>query len=173
VNLQTLIACAVIFCVFLYLKHRQSRQDENEPAYFDALELSDAVRELESVMEQLENADRMTTDLATCEPGLLHRFFRAQWLSSDGKNHTIDLCARGRDRATRGLAAAAQAERDRLNQEAIDRIRALAWAIESGDSSQATVFEPLPDDQTEDETAGQSGKNSGQNDKTRHSWGSV
>ena len=48
-NLQTVIACAVILCVFLYLKHRQSRQDE--PAYFDALELSDAVRELESIME--------------------------------------------------------------------------------------------------------------------------
>lgn len=170
-NLQTVIACAVILCVFLYLKHRQSRQDE--PAYFDALELSDAVRELESIMEQLENADRMTADLATCEPGLLHRFFRAQWLSSDGKNRTIDLCARGRDRATRGLAAAARAERDRLNQEAIDRIRALALALESGDSSQATIFEPLPDDQTEDETAGQSGKNSGQNDATRHSWGSA
>ena len=170
-NVQTLIACAVIVCAFLIYRYMQRKREE--PDYFDALELSDAVRELESVMEQLENADRMTTDLAACEPGLLHRFFRAQWLSSDGKNHTIDLCARGRDRATRGLAAAAQAERDRLNQEAIDRIRALAWAIESGDSSQATVFEPLPDDQTEDETAGQSGKNSGQNGAPRHSWGSA
>ena len=50
---------------------------------------------------------------------------------------------------------------------------ALALALESGDSSQATIFEPLPDDQTEDETAGQSGKNSGQNDAPRHSWGSA
>lgn len=170
-NVQTVIACAVILCVFLYLKHRQGRQDDR--SYFDALELSDAVRELESIMEQLENADRMTVDLAACSPGLLHRFFRAQWLSSDGKNRTIDLCARGRDRATRGLAAAARAERDRLNQDAIDLIRALAYAVETGDSSQATIYEPFPDDQAEDETAGQSGKNSGQNDAPRHSWGSA
>lgn len=170
-NVQTLIACAVLVCVFLYLKHRKQKE---EPEYFDALELSEAVQELESIMEQLENADRMTVDLAACEPGLLHRFFRAQWLSSDGKNRSIDLCARGRDRATRGLAAAARAERERLNQEAIDRIRALAWAVESGDSSQATVYEPLPDDQSEDEeTAGRSGKNSGQNDELRHGWGSA
>lgn len=170
-NVQTLIACAVLVCVFLYLKHRQQK---DEPEYFDALELSEAVQELEKIMEQLENADRMTVDLAACEPGLLHRFFRAQWLSSDGKNRSIDLCARGRDRATRGLAAAARAERERLNQEAIDRIRALAWAVENGDSSQATVYEPLPDDQNEDEeTAGRSGKISGQNDELRNGWGSA
>lgn len=172
-NLQTLIACAVIIAGFLLYRHFQRNQPD-EPPYFDALELSEPVRELESIMEQLENADRMAADLAACEPGLLHRFFRAQWLSSDGRNRSIDLCARGRDRATRGLAAAAQAERDRLNQEAIDRIRALAWALESGDSSQATVYEPLPDDQSEDEeTTGHSGKYSGTNDGTRHSWGSA
>ena len=171
-NVQTLIACAVIVCAFLIIRYRQRRQ-QDEHAYFDALELSDAVQELEKIMEQLENADRMTVDLAACSPGLLHRFFRAQWLSSDGKNRTIDLCARGRDKATRGLEAAARAERDRLNQDAIDLIRALACAVETGDSSQATIFEPLPDDQTEDETAGRSGKNSGQNDELRHSWGSA
>jgi hypothetical protein len=141
-----------------------------QPAYFDALELSDAVQELERIMEQLENADRMTTDLAACSPGLLHRFFRAQWLSSDGKNRTINLCARGSDRATRGLEAAARAERDRLNQDAIDLIRALACAVETGDSSQATIFEPLPDDQTEDETAGRSGNYSGRNSTQRSLW---
>jgi hypothetical protein len=169
-NPQTLIFCAAIIAAFLIYRYRRRQRRE----YFDALELSEAVQELADVMEQLDNADRMATDLEACRPGLLHRFFRAQWLSSDGKNRTIDLCARGRDRATRGLAAAAQAERDRLNQEAIDRIRALAWALESGDSSQATVYEPLPDDQSEDEeTAGRSGKYSGTNDGTRHSWGSA
>lgn len=171
-NVQTLIACAVIVCAFLIIRYRQRRQ-QDEHAYFDALELSDAVQELEKIMEQLENADRMTVDLAACSPGLLHRFFRAQWLSSDGKNRTIDLCARGRDKATRGLEAAARAERDRLNQDAIDLIRALAYAVETGDSSQATIYEPLPDDQAEDETAGRSGKNSGQNDELRRSWGSA
>ena len=171
-NVQTLIACAVIVCAFLIIRYRQRRQ-QDEHAYFDALELSDAVQELEKIMEQLENADRMTIDLAACSPGLLHRFFRAQWLSSDGRNRSIDLCARGRDRATRGLEAAARAERDRLNQDAIDLIRALAYAVETGDSSQATIYEPLPDDQAEDETAGRSGKNSGQNDELRRSWGSA
>lgn len=159
-------------CAFLIIRYRQRRQ-QDEHAYFDALELSGAVQELKKIMEQLENADRMTVDLAACSPGLLHRFFRAQWLSSDGKNRTLDLCARGRDKATRGLAAAAQEERDRLNQDAIDLIRALAYAVETGDSSQATIYEPLPDDQAKDETAGRSGKNSGQNDEHRHSWGSA
>ena len=171
-NVQTLIACAVIVCAFLIIRYRQRRQQDG-PAYFDALELSDAVQELEKIMEQLENADRMTVDLAACSPGLLHRFFRAQWMSSDGRNRTIDLCARGRDKATRGLEAAARAERDRLNQDAIDLIRALAYAVETGDSSQATIYEPLPDDQAEDETAGRSGKNSGQNDELRRSLGSA
>lgn len=167
-NVQTLIACAVIVCAFLIYRYMQRKREE--PAYFDALELSDAVQELARIMEQLDNADRMTIDLEACRPGLLHRFFRAQWLSSDGRNRTIDLCARGRDRATRGLATAARAERDRLNQDAIDLIRALACAVETGDSSQATIFEPLPDDQSEDETAGRSGKNSGQNSTQRSLW---
>ena len=137
-NVQTLIACAVIVCAFLIIRYRQRRQ-QDEHAYFDALELSDAVQELEKIMEQLENADRMTVDLAACSPGLLHRFFRAQWLSSDGKNRTIDLCARGRDKATRGLEAAARAERDRLNQDAIDLIRALAYAVETGPRRKVTI----------------------------------
>jgi hypothetical protein len=168
-NPQTLIFCAAIIAVFLIYRYRQRQRRE----YFDALELSEAVQELADVMEQLDNADRMATDLEACRPGLLHRFFRASWVSSDGKNRTIDLCATGRGRASRGLAEAARAERDRLNQEVINRIRALAAALEAGDSSQATVFEPLPDDQSEDETAGQSGTYSGTNDTARHSWGSA
>ena len=170
-NLQTLIACAAVLCGYLYIRHRQRKQDQ--PPYFDALELAEAVRELGDIMEQLETADRMTVDLYACKPGTLHRFFRTTWQSSDGKNRTLDFCARGRDRATRGLAAAAQEERDRLNQEALDRIRALAMAIEAEDSAQASIFEPLPDDQTEDETAGQSGKNSGRNDHKRRLRGSA
>lgn len=167
-NPQTIIACIVIVVAFVLYRRRRKPA---EPDYFDALELSDAVRELGEIMEQLENADRMAIDLDTCEPGLLHRFFRASWVSSDGKNRTISLCARGRDKATRGLIAAARAERDELNQEAIDRIRALALALETGDSSQATVFAAPPDDQDEDETAGRSGQNDRQNDDARRSWG--
>ena len=170
-NLQTVLACAVIIFVFrLYRNKQQVQQEESE--YFDALELSDAVQELEKVMEQLENADRMAVDIDTCEPGMLHRFFRTSWMSSDGKNRTLELCTTGKDRTTRGLAIAARAERDRLNQEVIDRIRAIALALETGDSTQADFSEPLPDAQSMDETAGQSGKNGGRNDYAALKWGS-
>jgi hypothetical protein len=169
VNLQTFVFCAAIIAVFLIYRYRQRQRAE----YFDALQLSEAVQELAAVMEQLENADRLTADLEACRPGLLHRFFRASWMSSDGKNRTIDLCATGRGRASRGLAEAARAERDRLNQETIDRIRALACALDAGDAAQATVFEPLPDDLSEDETAGQSGIYSGHNDDARQLRGSA
>ena len=52
-NVQTLIACAVIVCAFLIYRYMQRKREE--PAYFDALELSDAVQELARIMEQPDN----------------------------------------------------------------------------------------------------------------------
>lgn len=164
-----LFVVLAVFVAFIIVREYRIRQ--RQTGYFDALDLFDAVHDLAVVMEKLENADRLAVDLSSCKPGLLHRFFRASWMSSDGRNRTIDLCATGRGRATRGLIVAAHDERDRLNQEAIDRIRALACALDTGDSSQATVFEPLPDgEQADDTDAGRSEQNGEQNVMQRSSW---
>lgn len=171
-NIQTVIFCAAILAAFFLYRWYQRRQAEARQ-YFDALELSEAVNELAAIMEQLDNADRMMIDLEACKPGMLHRFFHASWLSSDGRNRTIDLCATGRGKASRGLAAAARAERDRLNQEVIDRIRALSLAVDACDASQATICTPLSDDLSDAETAAQSGTNDRTNGSMQRIRGSA
>ena len=171
-NIQTVIVCAAILAAF-FLYRWYLRRQEAERQHFDALELSEAVTELAAAMEQLENADRLTVDLESCKPGLLHRFFRASWMSSDGKNRTIDLCATGRGKASRGLADAARAERERLNQEVIDRICAIYCAIDACDAAQAKICAPVSDDLSDDETGIQSGTNDRLNSSLQHLRGSA
>ncbi len=167
-NLQTVIACAVIIAGFLL--YRRFRRQPDEQPYIDALELADDIRDLCGTLEQLESAQRMSCDLYACAPGELHRVFRTNWMSSDGKSRSLDLWADGSSRTSAYLTAAADAERDRLNAEIIDRIRALYARI---DGAPVTAQEPLPDDMNDDEHAGQSGKNSGRNDVRRRRRGSA
>ncbi|MBR5405691.1 MAG: hypothetical protein IK107_05280 [Oscillospiraceae bacterium] len=134
----------------------------------DALELSEQIKTLADTLAQLENADRLSIDLYACTPTELHRFLRAAWVSSDGKNREIDFCADG-GTVSAHLADAAAAERDRLNRAIIDQIRALADAVST---APATELHPCRADQSEHGTAARSGRNGGQNDRSRIEWGS-
>lgn len=129
-NVQTFIACIIIIAAFLlYRKFRKPVEDQQ---YYDAAELIEAIRALSALADQLENADRMLEDLSACNPRELLRGFRAQWCGLDGKQRQIDFMADGMNHATSGLREAAQGERDRLNDEIIETIRAMQAALDAG-----------------------------------------
>lgn len=166
-NAQTLLAIAVLLFVIVRFRGRQI-EPEPEPDTVDALKLSEQIKTLADTLAQLENADRLSVDLYACNPTELHRFLRAAWVSSDGKNREIDFCADG-GTVSEHLADAAAAERDRLNQSIIDQIRTLADAV---NGAAATELPHCRADQSESGTAGRSGRNSGQNDRSGFEWGS-
>ena len=134
-NVQTIIAAA---CIIAALVWHFRKKPEEAPEEFDAAELADAIRALQALSEQLENADRMLADLNACNPRELLRGFRAQWCGLDGKQRKIDFMADGVNQTTAGLKAAAQEERERLNGEIIATIRAMQTALDSG--SAAALF---------------------------------
>lgn len=133
-NLQTLlfIFALAAFIAFRERAKMRQRAADAEPQYYDAAELTDAIRALYALTEQLENADRMLADLEACNPRELLRSFRAQWCGLDGKNRSIDLLADGANGATAGLKAAAQDQRDQINAEIIDTVRAMCAALDDG-----------------------------------------
>ena len=166
-NAQTLLAIAALLFVIVRFRGRQI-EPEPEPDTVDALELSEQIKGLADTLAQLENADRLSIDLAACTPTELHRFLRAAWVSSDGKNREIDFCADG-GTVSEHLADAAAAERERLNRSIIDQIRVLADAV---NAAPATELPHRRADQSESGTAGRSGRNGGQNDRSGFEWGS-
>jgi len=168
-NAQTLLAIAALLFVIVRFRGRQIEPEpEPEPDTVDALELSEQIKGLADTLAQLENADRLSIDLAACTPTELHRFLRAAWVSSDGKNREIDFCADG-GTVSEHLADAAAAERERLNRSIIDQIRVLADAV---NAAPATELPHRRADQSESGTAGRSGRNGGQNDRSGFEWGS-
>lgn len=128
-NIQTFIACLLIVSGFLLYRYKRARQ---QPQEYDAAELTDAIRALYSLSDQLENADRMLADLNACNPRELLRGFRAQWCGLDGKQREIDLLADGANQTTAGLKAAAQEQRDQINAEILATIRAMQAALDDG-----------------------------------------
>lgn len=129
-NPQTFIVCIIIIAAaVVYIQHRTRRQD---PEHYDAAELTDAIRLLSKLSDNLENADRMIEDLNACNPRELLRGFRANWCGIDGKRRSIDFMADGRNGATFGLKQAAQDQRDRVNAQIIDLIRAMNTALDAG-----------------------------------------
>lgn len=129
-NVQTVIACLLIIAAAVIYKRRKAADDQ--PQEYDAAELADAIRALCALSDQLENCDRMLADLHACNPSELLRSFRAQWCGIDGRQRSIDFWANGTNGATAGLMQAAQSERDRLNAEIIDTIRAMQAALDDG-----------------------------------------
>lgn len=153
-NVQTVAAVIAIIAAFVwYTRRRRSEQ----PQEYDAAELTDAIRALYSLSDQLENADRMLADLNACNPRELLRGFRAQWCGLDGKQRSIDLLANGQNQTTAGLKAAAQEERDRLNAEIIDTIRAMQAALDDGSAPalQLDAVGETVDETTEPAAAGE------------------
>lgn len=166
-NIQTIV-CIAALLVFIARYHgARTAEEPPEPPTVDALGLSEQIKELAETLAQLENADRLHIDLAACNPTELHRFLRAAWVSSDGKNREIDFCADG-GTVSEHLADAAAAERERLNRSIIDQIRTLADAVNGAPVTELPPFY----DRSEGETAARSGRNGGQNDRNRIEWGS-
>lgn len=129
-NVQTVIVCLLIVAAMVIYDRRKAADDE--PQEYDAAELTDAIRALHSLSDQLENCDRMLADLNACNPRELLRGFRAQWCGLDGKQREIDLLADGENQTTAGLKAAAQEQRDQINAEIIATIRAMQAALDDG-----------------------------------------
>lgn len=135
-NIQTIICIALIMLAYIAIRKRREAPEppEESPCYYDAAELTDAIRALYALTEQLENADRMLSDLEACNPRELLRNFKAQWCGIDGKNRSIDLWADGANGATAGLKAAAQEQREQINAEIIATVRALNVALDAGEA---------------------------------------
>lgn len=152
--LRTVIACIAIIAAYKIYIRRIQRAAEDEAPAFDALELSGEVQQLAATMQDLETADRMRLDLQTCKQGTLHRSFRTVWQGSDGRNRELAFLADGQSAASAALLDAATDERDRLNQEIIDRIRILAAMIDG--TAAATVCSNSPEDTGGAEMCGRS-----------------
>ena len=128
------VGVLAILLVSRYILRRR-----NEPEYYDAAELKDAVRALVKLMNQLIAADRMLADLAACDPKSLLRGFRVGWFGIDGKGRKLDFLATGKNKVTAGLRAAAQEQRDEINDQIIDIVRAMAAALDDGRAPALTV----------------------------------
>lgn len=125
-----------ILAVSRYIKRQKAAEIGDE---YDAAQLSEAIKALADLTDQLENADTMLADLDACNPSQLLRGFRAQWCGIDGKRRHMDFLANGRNGATVGLRQAAQEQRDRINSEIIETVRALAAALDAGEAPALTV----------------------------------
>jgi pilus assembly protein TadC len=131
----TLILLAIIAALSIKYRRKQSQTGDN----YDAANLIEAIDALAELAEQLENADRMLADLNACNPRSLLRGFRAQWQGIDGKSRHIDFLADGRNGATAGLRQAASEQREEINAEIIDTVRAMSAALDSGLAPALTV----------------------------------
>lgn len=131
--LGVFIICTAVL-IFAELKRAEQKRREQSRTEYDAAELHEAIRALCSLSDQLDNADRMLADLNACSPRQLLRSFRAQWCGIDGHRRTIDFLADGRNGATFGLKQAAQDQREQINHEIIETIRALNIALDTGEA---------------------------------------
>ena len=138
-NAQTLLAAVGLITAAAAL-HRRYKRREQSPQYYDTAQLADAIKALYALTERLQNADTMIADLNACNPQALLRCFHAQWCGIDGKRREIEFFADGRNSATAGLLAAAQEQREELNAEIIDTIRALAAALDAGEAPALEVY---------------------------------
>lgn len=136
---------------------KRQRDAEPDGDQYDAAQLSDAIRALAELTYQLENADTMIADLNACDPSSLLRGFRAQWCGLDGKRRSIDFMANGQNGATVGLRQAAREQRDQINAEIIETVRALSAALDAGTAPALTLdaVGGTVDETTEPATAGE------------------
>ena len=128
------ILLAVGAVVVLLVSRRIVARRQQTGDQYDAAELAQAIRTLARLSDQLDSADRMLADLAACDPRSLLRGFRVNWCGIDGRSRGLDFLATGRNRATAGLRAAAQENRDQINAEIIELVRAMAAALDSGEA---------------------------------------
>lgn len=152
--MQTLIFCAVIIAAAaLYIRYKRARSGDN----YDAAELLPAIHELERLAESLENADALVCDLNACNPHELLRGFRTNWIGLDGKRRMIDFLANGRNSATAGLMTAAQGQREHINAQIIELVRAMNTALNDGDAPALCIdaVGESVDETTETELAGE------------------
>lgn len=138
-NAQTLFAAMGLLIAAAAL-HRRYKRREAPPQSYDTAQLADAIRALYALTERLQDTDTMIADLNACNPSELLRNFRAQWCGIDGKQRQIDLLADGHNRVTAGLLTAAEEQREELNAEIIDTIRALAAALDAGSAPALEVY---------------------------------
>lgn len=125
-----LIGLAVVAFVSWYIRHRRGGTGYD----YDAAQLHEAIAALAALSDQLENADTMIADLAACNPRELLRGFRAQWCGIDGRRRHIDFIADGSNGTTDGLKRAARDQRNQINTEIIETIRAISAALDAGDA---------------------------------------
>lgn len=106
---------------------------------YDTAELAEAIAALCELSDQLDAADRMLADLRACNPRSLLRGFRVNWCGIDGKSRVLDFLANGRNGATTGLQQAAQEQRDQINAQIIELVRAMSAALDSGEAPAITL----------------------------------
>lgn len=130
-NVQTFIACLIIIAgAAVYF--RFFRQEKKTGDEYDTADLLPAIQQLARLAESLENADTMIADLRACNPRELLRGFRTNWIGLDGKRRMIDFLANGRNNATSGLLTAAQDQRETINAQIIEIVRAMNAALTDG-----------------------------------------
>lgn len=153
-NIQTVITCIILIAAAaLYVKYKRSKSGDN----YDAAELLPAIHELSKLAESLENADALVSDLHACNPHELLRGFRTNWIGLDGKRRMIDFLANGRNSATSGLLTAAEGQRENINAQIIELVRAMNTALNDGDAPALCIdaVGESVDETTEAELAGE------------------
>lgn len=124
-NIQTIIAAALIIAGFLWIRHRQRQcveDPEQEKPFFDSARLQNEVNALHRCMQELEQLDAMLVDLRLCKPDELHRAFRVEWQGTTGQKHALDFMSTGDNSNTAHMIELAESQRDALNTEIQARI---------------------------------------------------
>ena len=105
--------------IAIYLHRKKSKQEHYE---MNAAQLQQEIKLLARCADDLEKLDNMIIDLRLCKPGEVQRAFRMEWQSVSGKNNSFDFMADGANESTEHMINLAEAERDGLNQEIIQRV---------------------------------------------------
>lgn len=110
----------------LRLKERaELEQEEEEAEEFDAELIRPDIVKLYGLSQEMKQVDEMLIDLNVCRPAEVEKYFRIDWMSAGGENHTLDFLADGENLTTEKLTEIAQERREMLNQEIADMICAI------------------------------------------------
>lgn len=122
----------LILWLIVIVKTKEKKElemEQDEESGFDAELLRSDISKLYALSQEMKQVDEMLIDLKVCRPTEAEKYFRVDWMSAAGENHTLDFIADGENITTEKLTDIAQDRREVLNKEIADKICGLYQAI--------------------------------------------
>jgi len=113
------VGIAAFVAAEIYIRRKRKKECD---WYFNTTQMQREIQALARCANELETLDNMLIDLRLCKPDEVQRAFRMEWQSVSGQNHSFDFFADGQNPSTEHLRDMAEAEREALNQEIIQRV---------------------------------------------------